>query len=131
MSSLQSSVQPPLGAFNIMKNLLDLRNKVQEQFRNEQRAHVCACLFQPSSATLSNHVLSHIPFVPWVSFAEVTGPQRLQLQFQFAARPMRLLDDPLESFTTACMTRRDKKSPRLLLVASDRVSKLHFTIASR
>lgn len=48
----------------------------------------------------------------------------LQLQFQHARQPRRMLDDPLENYTAACLTRRGKGSPRLLLVASDRVSLL-------
>ncbi|KAL8425670.1 hypothetical protein Efla_003990 [Eimeria flavescens] len=45
---------------------------------------------------------------------------KLQLQFQFAEQPSRVRDDQLESYTTACLTRRAKNTPRLLLVASDR-----------
>ncbi|CDJ32077.1 WD domain, G-beta repeat-containing protein, putative [Eimeria mitis] len=48
------------------------------------------------------------------------GAEGLQLQFQHAKQPKRLLADPLENYTTACLTRRAKGSPRLLLVASDR-----------
>ena len=55
-------------------------------------------------------------------FAGDTAHHGLQLQFQYARRPRRLLSDPLESYTTACLTRRGNGSPRLLLVASDRVS---------
>ncbi|KAL8270769.1 hypothetical protein Esti_005324 [Eimeria stiedai] len=46
--------------------------------------------------------------------------QRLQLQFQFAEQPRRLLSDQLENYSTACFTRRDKGNSRLLLVASDK-----------
>ncbi|OEH77255.1 wd g-beta repeat-containing protein [Cyclospora cayetanensis] len=47
-------------------------------------------------------------------------PDALELQFQYTRQPRRLLLDPLENYTTACLTRRGKNTPRLLLVASDR-----------
>ncbi|CDJ50119.1 WD domain, G-beta repeat-containing protein, putative [Eimeria brunetti] len=53
-----------------------------------------------------------------------SNPNGLQLQFQHTKQPKRLLADPLENYTTACLTRRAKGSPRLLLVASDRVSSI-------
>lgn len=56
------------------------------------------------------------------------GAEGLQLQFQHAKQPKRLLADPLENYTTACLTRRAKGSPRLLLVASDRVRQKRFIL---
>ncbi|KAL8447868.1 hypothetical protein Emed_004163 [Eimeria media] len=90
-------------------------------FKADANSCVCegCCMRGPERGRTFEH-LSRGPTPAVGADVEDMRPQRLQLQFQFAEQPRRLVSDQLENYTTACFTRRDKNSSRLLLIASDK-----------